>query len=90
MQALGGGLRYPSAWTTAASEVFEGFRVTHNIARGPSKGGIRCHPGVSLDQMKALAMQMTWKCSLMGLPSAAPRGASCATRTASPTASWSA
>jgi glutamate dehydrogenase (NAD(P)+) len=55
-------------------EVFEGFRVTHNIARGPSKGGLRYHPGVSLDQMKALAMQMTWKCSLMGLPFGGAKG----------------
>src|SRR5207248_3322166 len=40
----------------------EGYRVTHNIARGPSKGGIRYHPDVELDEVKALAMWMTWKC----------------------------
>ena len=49
-------------------EVFQGFRVTHNIARGPSKGGIRYHPDVTLDEVKALAMWMTWKCALDGTP----------------------
>jgi glutamate dehydrogenase (NAD(P)+) len=55
-------------------EVFTGFRVTHNIARGPSKGGIRYHPDVTLDEVKALAMWMTWKCSLMGLPFGGAKG----------------
>ncbi len=55
-------------------EVFSGFRVTHNIARGPSKGGIRYHPGVTIDEVKALAMWMTWKCSLMGLPFGGAKG----------------
>ena len=48
--------------------VFRGHRVTHNIARGPSKGGIRYHPAVTRDEVKSLAMWMTWKCALMGLP----------------------
>jgi glutamate dehydrogenase (NAD(P)+) len=55
-------------------EVFLGYRVTHNIARGPSKGGIRYHPGVTLDEVKSLAMWMTWKCSLMGLPFGGAKG----------------
>jgi glutamate dehydrogenase (NAD(P)+) len=55
-------------------EVFTGYRVTHNIARGPSKGGIRYHPGVTLDEVKALAMWMTWKCALMGLPFGGAKG----------------
>ena len=54
--------------------VFEGFRVTHNIARGPSKGGIRYHPDVTLDEVKTLAMWMTWKCSLMGIPFGGAKG----------------
>ncbi|HZO49266.1 MAG TPA: Glu/Leu/Phe/Val dehydrogenase [Gaiellaceae bacterium] len=54
--------------------VFEGYRVTHNIARGPSKGGIRYHPGVTRDEVKALAMSMTWKCALMGLPFGGAKG----------------
>jgi glutamate dehydrogenase (NAD(P)+) len=54
--------------------VFEGYRVTHNVARGPSKGGIRYHPGVTLDEVKSLAMWMTWKCALMGLPFGGAKG----------------
>jgi glutamate dehydrogenase (NAD(P)+) len=56
-------------------KVFDGYRVTHNIARGPSKGGIRYHPGVTRDEVKALAMWMTWKCALMGLPFGGAKGA---------------
>jgi glutamate dehydrogenase (NAD(P)+) len=55
-------------------EVYEGYRVTHNIARGPSKGGIRYHPDVTLDEVKALAMWMTWKCALMGIPFGGAKG----------------
>jgi glutamate dehydrogenase (NAD(P)+) len=55
-------------------QAFEGYRVTHNIARGPSKGGIRYHPDVTLDEVKALAMWMTWKCALMGIPFGGAKG----------------
>ena len=55
-------------------EVFQGYRVTHNIARGPSKGGIRYHPDVTLDEVKSLAMWMTWKCALMGIPFGGAKG----------------
>ncbi|HZG36352.1 MAG TPA: Glu/Leu/Phe/Val dehydrogenase [Gaiellaceae bacterium] len=55
-------------------EVYNGFRVTHNIARGPSKGGIRYHPGVTRDEVKALSMWMTWKCALMSLPFGGAKG----------------
>ena len=54
--------------------VFQGYRVTHNVARGPSKGGIRYHPDVTLDEVKALAMWMTWKCALMGIPFGGAKG----------------
>ena len=54
--------------------VFGGYRVTHNIARGPSKGGIRYHPEVTRDEVKSLAMWMTWKCALMGLPFGGAKG----------------
>src|SRR5215217_6646085 len=54
--------------------VFEGFRCTHNVARGPSKGGIRYHHQVTLEETKALAMWMTWKCALMGLPFGGAKG----------------
>jgi glutamate dehydrogenase (NAD(P)+) len=57
-----------------STRVFQGYRVTHNIARGPSKGGIRYHPGVTRDEMKALAMWMTWKCALMGIPFGGAKG----------------
>ena len=56
-------------------QAFDGFRVTHNVARGPSKGGIRYHPAVTLEETKALAMWMTWKCALMGLPFGGAKGA---------------
>jgi glutamate dehydrogenase (NAD(P)+) len=55
-------------------EVYLGYRVTHNIARGPSKGGIRYHPAVTRDEVKALSMWMTWKCALMGLPFGGAKG----------------
>ena len=55
-------------------QVFQGYRVTHNVARGPSKGGIRYHPDVTLDEVKALAMWMTWKCALMGIPFGGAKG----------------
>src|SRR5438105_8578986 len=48
-------------------EVFTGYRVQHNINRGPAKGGIRYHPDVSLDEVKALAMWMTWKCAIVNI-----------------------
>lgn len=55
-------------------KVFTGYRVQHNIDRGPSKGGIRFHPKVTLDGVKALAMWMTWKCAVMGLPYGGAKG----------------
>jgi glutamate dehydrogenase (NAD(P)+) len=54
--------------------VFEGYRVTHNVARGPSKGGIRYHQDVTLDEVRALSMWMTWKCALMGIPFGGAKG----------------
>ena len=55
-------------------KVFEGYRVQHNIARGPAKGGIRYHPNVSLDEVKALAAWMTWKCATVGIPYGGGKG----------------
>ena len=55
-------------------QVFEGYRVQHNIARGPAKGGIRFHPGVTLDEVKALATWMTWKCATVGIPYGGGKG----------------
>jgi glutamate dehydrogenase (NAD(P)+) len=64
----------PTSLDDGSVRAFTGYRVTHNIARGPSKGGIRYHPDVTLDEVKALAMWMTWKCSLMGLPFGGAKG----------------
>ncbi len=68
------GVSVPTRMDDDSIRVFEGFRVTHNIARGPSKGGIRYHPDVTLDEVKALAMWMTWKCALMGIPFGGAKG----------------
>jgi glutamate dehydrogenase (NAD(P)+) len=54
--------------------VFEGYRVQHNVARGPAKGGIRYHPNVTLDEVKALAMWMTWKCATVNIPYGGAKG----------------
>jgi glutamate dehydrogenase (NAD(P)+) len=64
----------PVSMDNGTINVFQGYRVTHNVARGPSKGGIRYHPDVTLDEVKALAMWMTWKCSLMGIPFGGAKG----------------
>jgi len=64
----------PVSMDDGSTDVFLGYRVTHNIARGPSKGGIRYHPDVTLDEVKALSMWMTWKCALMGLPFGGAKG----------------
>jgi len=64
----------PTRMDDGSVYVFEGFRVTHNVARGPAKGGIRYHPAVTLEETKALAMWMTWKCALMGLPFGGAKG----------------
>ncbi len=55
-------------------EIFTGYRVQHNITRGPAKGGLRYHPDVSLDEVKALAMWMTWKCAVVNIPFGGAKG----------------
>jgi len=54
--------------------IFRGFRVQHNDARGPAKGGIRFHPQETLDTVRALAMWMTWKCAVVGIPLGGGKG----------------
>ncbi len=54
--------------------VFQGYRVQHNVTRGPAKGGIRYHPDVVVDEVRALSMWMTWKCALMGIPVGGAKG----------------
>src|SRR5207248_3237986 len=55
-------------------EVFTGYRVQYNISLGPGKGGIRYHPGVTLDEVTALAFWMTWKCAVVDLPFGGAKG----------------
>jgi glutamate dehydrogenase (NAD(P)+) len=64
----------PTSMDDGSIAVYQGYRVTHNIARGPSKGGIRYHPDVTLDEVKSLAMWMTWKCALMNIPFGGAKG----------------
>jgi glutamate dehydrogenase (NAD(P)+) len=64
----------PTRMDDGSVRVYEGYRVTHNIARGPSKGGIRYHPEVTLDEVRSLAMWMTWKCALMAIPFGGAKG----------------
>ncbi|MFW9781437.1 MAG: Glu/Leu/Phe/Val dehydrogenase, partial [Candidatus Heimdallarchaeota archaeon] len=58
-------------------QIFEGYRVHHSTVRGPGKGGIRFAPNVNLDEVKALATWMTWKCSLLNLPLGGAKGGIC-------------
>jgi glutamate dehydrogenase/leucine dehydrogenase len=55
-------------------QMFEGYRVQYNLSRGPAKGGIRYHPGVTLDEVKALAAWMTWKCATVNIPYGGGKG----------------
>jgi glutamate dehydrogenase (NAD(P)+) len=64
----------PVRMDDGAIQVFEGYRVQHSLDRGPAKGGLRYHPGVTLDEMKALAMLMTWKCAVVKIPFGGAKG----------------
>ncbi|HEX2241318.1 MAG TPA: Glu/Leu/Phe/Val dehydrogenase [Actinomycetota bacterium] len=64
----------PFRMDDGTTRVYEGFRVHHNVTRGPAKGGIRYHPDVGLDETKALAMWMTWKCAIAGIPFGGAKG----------------
>jgi len=64
----------PITMDTGSIKVFEGFRVIHSNILGPSKGGIRYDPGVHLDEMKALAAWMTWKCAVVDIPYGGAKG----------------
>ncbi len=55
-------------------QVLSGYRVQHNLSRGPAKGGVRFHPHTDLDEVRALAMWMTWKCALIGIPYGGAKG----------------
>ncbi|HTQ11430.1 MAG TPA: Glu/Leu/Phe/Val dehydrogenase, partial [Fimbriimonadaceae bacterium] len=67
-------VRFPVVLDNGEVEVFEGYRVQHNLSRGPTKGGIRYHPEVDLDETSALAMWMTWKCAVVNIPYGGAKG----------------
>ena len=67
-------VHFPVRMADGAVKVFTGYRVQHNVSRGPGKGGIRYHPSVTLNEVKALAMWMTWKCAVVGIPYGGAKG----------------
>jgi glutamate dehydrogenase (NAD(P)+) len=67
-------VHFPVHMDDGSVQVFTGYRVQHNLGRGPAKGGIRYHQDVSIDEVKALAMWMTWKCAVVGIPYGGGKG----------------
>jgi glutamate dehydrogenase (NAD(P)+) len=67
-------VHFPVKMDDGSVEVFTGYRVQHNLGRGPAKGGIRYHQDVTIDEVKALAMWMTWKCAVVGIPFGGGKG----------------
>jgi glutamate dehydrogenase (NAD(P)+) len=67
-------VHFPVHMDDGSVQVFTGYRVQHNLGRGPSKGGIRYHQDVTIDEVKALAMWMTWKCAVVGIPYGGGKG----------------
>src|SRR6202789_1579290 len=67
-------VHFPVSMDNGKIEMFTGFRVQHNIARGPGKGGIRYSPDVTLDEVRALASWMTWKCAVVNIPFGGAKG----------------
>ena len=64
----------PVSMDDGSVEVFTGYRVQHSVARGPAKGGIRYSPDVTLDEVRALASWMTWKCAVVNIPFGGAKG----------------
>ena len=67
-------VNFPVRLDNGRIKTFTGYRVQHNVNRGPAKGGIRYSPQVTLDEVKALAMWMTWKCAVVGIPYGGAKG----------------
>ena len=67
-------VNFPVKMDDGSVRVFSGYRVQHNVARGPAKGGLRFHPQTDLDDVRALAMWMTWKCALVDVPFGGAKG----------------
>jgi len=68
-------VHFPVRMDSGKLHMFTGYRIQHNNILGPYKGGIRYHPSVNLDEVRALAAMMTWKCALMGIPFGGAKGA---------------
>lgn len=68
-------VHFPVRMDDGSLEMFTGYRVQHNLARGPGKGGIRYHPDTDLNDVRALAMWMTWKCAVVDIPFGGAKGA---------------
>src|SRR5262245_42594669 len=67
-------VNFPVKMDNGSIRVFTGYRVQHNMARGPFKGGLRYHQNVTLDEVRALAMWMTWKCAVVNIPYGGAKG----------------
>ena len=67
-------VNFPVVMDSGEVQVFEGYRVQHNSSRGPTKGGIRYHPDVDVEETTALAMWMTWKCAVVNIPYGGAKG----------------
>src|SRR6266576_2543047 len=67
-------VRFPVQLDDGSSQIFRGYRVWHNVARGPAKGGVRFHPNSDLEEIRALAMLMTWKCACVKIPYGGAKG----------------
>jgi glutamate dehydrogenase (NAD(P)+) len=67
-------VNFPVKMDNGSTKVYTGYRVQHNLGRGPVKGGIRYHPNVDIDEVRALAMWMTWKCALVNIPYGGAKG----------------
>jgi glutamate dehydrogenase (NAD(P)+) len=67
-------VHFPVKMDDGSVQVYTGYRVQHNLGRGPAKGGLRYHQDVSIDEVKALAMWMTWKCAVVGIPYGGGKG----------------
>jgi glutamate dehydrogenase (NAD(P)+) len=67
-------VNFPVQMDDGSVRIFTGYRIHHSTVMGPSKGGIRYHPDVTLDEVRALAMWMTWKCAVMGIPYGGAKG----------------
>ena len=65
---------FPVKMDDGSIQMFTGHRVQHNLSRGPAKGGIRYHPDVTIDEVRALAMWMTWKCAVVNIPYGGAKG----------------